>query len=32
MSAAELRWLLRVGLAAVSLYVVVKKRPSRHSE
>jgi hypothetical protein len=29
MSAAELKWLLRVGLAATSLYVVLKKRPPR---
>jgi hypothetical protein len=27
--AAEVKWLLRVGIAAVSLYVVVKKRPPR---
>jgi hypothetical protein len=29
MTAAELKWLLRVGLAATSLYVVLKKRPQR---
>jgi hypothetical protein len=29
MSAAELKWLLRVGIAATSLYIVVKKRPRR---
>jgi hypothetical protein len=29
MSAAELKWLFRVGIAATSLYIVVKKRPPR---
>jgi len=29
MKAAELKWLFRVGIAATSLYVVVKKRPRR---
>jgi hypothetical protein len=28
-NAAELKWLFRVGLAAVSLYVAIKKRPQR---
>jgi hypothetical protein len=29
MNAGELKWLLRVGIAATSLYIVVKKRPRR---
>jgi hypothetical protein len=29
MDAARFKWLLRVGIAATSLYVAVKKRPKR---
>jgi len=29
MNAAELKWLFRVGIAATSLYIVMKKRPQR---
>jgi hypothetical protein len=29
MKAAELKWLFRVGIAATSLYLAMKKRPKR---
>jgi hypothetical protein len=32
MRAAQMKWLFRVGIAATSLYVVLKKRPKRSSD
>jgi len=32
MNAAELKWLFRVGIAATSLYLAIKKRPKRSSD